>query len=182
MTQLLALVLAALAIAGSVWGYGEHKHTVGHTEGVTETTAIYETRLDAQKQEAAFALAQEQAKTLHFENELHDFKNKQELKDAEHQKKVAGMAEQLRRAAGPAGRLRDPNAQAGAGRGCSGDSPKAEAAAAPDRRADNPAETGGLFSAGATELLKRLTGEADEVNAAYASCRADALQLRMTLQ
>ena len=83
--------------------------------------------------------------------------------------------------AATAGRLRDPNAAAaGCRSGGAGASTTDPGLADPD--AADAAEAGGLFSAGATELLQRLTREADAINAAFASCRADALSVREVLR
>lgn len=127
------------------------------------------------KREAAATLASEIQKTRQVEQAFQAFKNTQELNDANHQKTVADMSRRLRDLAGPSGRLRDPHA-ARCGAGGSG-TPGAVAATPGDRAAD-PAEAGGLLSADLSGLLQRTWEEADAINNAYISCRADAYTVR----
>jgi hypothetical protein len=169
------LLLAAVAALGV--GYLAWADHIGNVRE-EKVVARYEKQIKAQKAQAILDLATETAKTQAAERGLAEFKNQREITDAKNRTTVAGLERRLRNAAGPAGRLRDPN-QAGCGSGSGG--AKDPAAASPVNRAADPAEAGGLFSAGATELLQRLTREADEINMAYSSCRADALSLRMTL-
>jgi hypothetical protein len=169
------LLLAAVAALGV--GYLAWADHIGNVRE-EKVVARYEKQIKLQKAQAILDLATETAKTQTAERGLVKFKNQREITDAKNRTTVAGLERRLRDAAGAAGRLRDPN-QAGCGSG-SGSTPD-PVAASPSDRAGNPAEAGGLFSAGATELLQRLTREADEINMAYSSCRADALSLRMTL-
>ena len=143
----------------------------GYDRAMAEATAATNTL----KAQAAATLASETAKTRHAEQALQAIKNTQELQDAAHQNTVADLSDRLRRLAGPAGRLRDPHA-AGCGGG-SGGAPGAAATTPGDRAAD-PAQTGGLLSVPLTELLGRIVREADTINVAYASCRADAYAVR----
>lgn len=166
---LIGALLAALVLGYFAWA----DHIGDKREAAV--TARYNAAIGAQKKEAAQKLADETAKVATAEKALNDFKNQQELKDATNQKTVAGLSARLLNATGPAGRLRDPDA-AGCGRG-GGGAQGADPASADDR-ANDPAQTGGLFSAGATQLLQRLTREADDINAAYISCRADAWSVR----
>lgn len=128
-----------------------------------------------QKTRARETLAAETAKVAATLRQLELALANQEKTDAKNQATIKSQADQLRAAAGPAGRLRDPNA-AGCGRG--GGGPAAQAAASAGDRAADGADAGGLFSAGATQLFQRLTLRADEINAAYTSCRADAFSVR----
>ena len=130
---------------------------------------------NAIKAQAAALLANATSNTRAAEQAMQDIKNTQELKDGTHQKTVADLSNRLRMLAGPSGRLRDPNA-VGCGGGSS--SPPSEAATAPGAGAADSAETGGLLSVPITELFSRIVREADDVNNAYASCRADAYTLR----
>lgn len=130
------------------------------------------------KREAAATLASEIQKTRQAEQALQAFKNTQELNDANHQKAVADMSRRLRDLAGPSGRLRDPHA-ARCGAGGSG-TPGAVAATPGDRAAD-PAEAGGLLSVPLSDLLSETLQESDDINNAYASCRADAYTVRELL-
>jgi hypothetical protein len=167
------LMLAALCLA-LMAGYFAWADHVGDVREAT-VNARWEKATRQLKAEAAGTLATETAKTQAAERGLADFKNQREIQDAKNRTTVAGLERRLRDAAGPAGRLRDPNA---AGCGPSGGGAQGEVAASPSGGATDVAQAGGLFSAGATELLQRLTREADEVNLAYASCRADALNTR----
>lgn len=170
--KLIAALLSIIALAGMILGYGHHQYT----QGVQHTADHYEVAIKAKNAEAATQLAAETAKTRAAEQALQDRKNTQEMTDANHQKTVADLSDRLRRAAGQSGRLRDPNAIAGcrpSGGGATG-----QAASTPGDRPADDAETGGLFSAGATELFQRLTREADDINDAYASCRADTYTVR----
>lgn len=143
----------------------------GYDRAMAEATAATNTL----KAQAAATLASETAKTRSAEQALQAIKNTQELQDAAHQNTVADLSDRLRRLAGPAGRLRDPHA-VGCGRG-SGGAPGAAATTPGDRAADTT-EAGGLLSAGLSGLLQRLQREADTINIAYASCRADAYAVR----
>lgn len=169
--KLIALLVAVIALCAAALGLVHY----GHSKGVAETTATYEAALSKQKLEASLKLTDETAKTRRAEIALQTFKNEQDLKDEKHQTIVAAMSTRMRGLAGPAGRLRDPN-QAGCGSG-SGSTPSADPTATADRP-DDGAEAGGLLSKQLSGLLQQLTQEADVVNVAYASCRADAFKVR----
>lgn len=169
--KLIALALAIAALGAAFFGYGHHQYT----KGVSITTAAYESALNKQKAEAAELLATETAKVRGAEQALQTIKNNQELQDADHQKTVANLSDRLRSLAGPTGRLRDPNAP-GCGLSSSGAPP--DTAAAPGDSADHPAQTGGLLSVQLSDLLIRVLREADDINDAYSSCRADAYAVR----
>ncbi|MDP3652026.1 MAG: hypothetical protein Q8R67_10120 [Rhodoferax sp.] len=127
------------------------------------------------KREAANTLAGEIQKTRKAEQALQAITNTQDLKDANHAKTVADLSDRLRRIAGPAGRLRDPHAT-GCGSGGSS-TPGADPGAPGDRPADG-AEASGLLSAELSGLLRGRLREADEINTAYISCRADVYTVR----
>lgn len=174
MTILNRLLLVA-ALLGGLYMLERNIEQRGFDRAEADHTAAIE-RLHA---DAAAQLADEVNKTRSAEQALNDAKNDQELKDATHTQTIAGLSDRLRRAAGPAGRLRDPNFQSGAapcGRG--GGGPQGEHAAAAGAGAADKPETGGLLSAELSGLLQRLNREADDINAAYASCRADAYTVR----
>lgn len=171
MTDILIKIAAILALLTLLW-FGEQAI---EGRGYDRARAEDNAELAKQKAQAAATLATETSKTRATEQALQTKTNQQETQDAVHQKTVAALSDRLHHAAGPAGRLRDPNA---AGCGAGGGSTPGAAASAPGDRADDSAEAGGLFSAGATELFQRLTREADDINDAYASCRADALSVR----
>lgn len=169
----LALLLAVLGVAYGPWA--------AHQQGIGEkrATMVYNLAIDQQKTAAGKLLDAETAKAATATKALNDFKVKQEQQDAKNQTTVTDLERSLHAAAGPAGRLRDPNAAVcgGGGDGAQG--------ADPARAGDSPADAakaGGLFSGPATALLQRLTLEADEINVAYASCRPDALALREVLR
>jgi hypothetical protein len=143
--------------------------------GFKKAEVIYKAKIEEQKTEARSLLSAETARVAKATKAMTDFKNFQETADAKNTAVVADLERRLRVNAGPAGRLRDPNAT---GCGGGGGSPKASNPAGPSNSAADSADAGGLFSVGATALLQRLTHEADEVNLAYISCRADALSVR----
>ncbi len=162
--KLLALALLVMAAAGAFFGYGHHQYV----KGTQVQQAIDQVATDKIKLAAAAELAAQVAKTAAAEQSLRDFTAKQELKDANNQKVIAGMADKLQRSQS-AGRLRDPNATPGCRLGGSGTTDKTTAASGAG--AGDGAQTGGLFSEPATRLFERLTREADDINAAYQSCR-----------
>lgn len=167
------LVICAVAIVA----YSYYQQQVGESRA----TAAYNTAIDRQKLDAGAALARETGKTRAAEQTLQAFKNQQEIRDAENKRVVGALADQLRAAAGAAGRLRDPNASsAGCGIGGSG-TPGADPARAGGGTAD-AASDAGLLSKQLTEFLLAQAADADQVNLAYVSCRADAMNLRETLK
>lgn len=171
--KIIAALAAIIALAAAVLGYGRQQYQLG----VTHTTDRYEAAIQRQKTDAANTLAAETEKIRLLERALQAATHQQETQDALNQKTVADLSDRLRRAAGLGLRLRDPNATpAGCWPGGSG-AQGAAAATAPDRAAD-AAEAGGLLSAQLTGLLQQLTREADDINAAYTSCRADAYAVR----
>ncbi|MBC7621237.1 MAG: hypothetical protein H7293_20010 [Candidatus Saccharibacteria bacterium] len=167
--------LLAIGLLGVLWlGYGawaEHQQGIGEQRATTR----YNKAIEKQKGEARVLLASETAKKEAAEKALRDFKDQQELKDATNKKTVDSLSTQLRAAAGPTGRLRDPNtAGCGRGSGATQGPNTAIAGSGPD----NPTETSGLFSKEATGLLQQLTSEADDINIAYIACRADGEAVR----
>lgn len=150
-------------------------------EAQTQKTAVQtmKTAIEKIKGDAALELAAETGKTLDLQTKLQDLKNTQEIRDAQNRKAVAALSDRLRAAGGPTLRLRDPFQIGGCGGG--GGSPAPQGASSAVGSGDNPAEAGGLLSAQLTGLLGRLTREADDINVAYISCRADAQSLRDTL-
>jgi hypothetical protein len=165
------LVICAVAIVG----YSYYQQRIGETRA----TAAYSQAIQEQKLEAGTALARETGKTRAAEQTLQAFKNQQEIDDGKNKRVVSALADQLRAAAGAAGRLRDPNAP-GCGVG-GGGAPGADPARAGGGAAD-AAQTGGLLSADLTELLLSQAKIADGINVAYTSCRLDALNLREVLK
>lgn len=170
-TGLYTRLAAALAVIVLLFGAWQYIDGRGYERARSECAAA----ITSQKNKAAALLASETAKTRAAEQALQTITHTQSLKDAENAQTLAALSDRLRHAAGPAGRMRDPAAT-----GCGGGSAGATAAtaAAPGDRAADDAEAGGLLSERLSGLLRELTSSADEINAAYASCRADAFAVR----
>lgn len=118
------------------------------------------------RNESFNALVDENAKVHEAESKLNALKNKQEISDAAAQKTTADLSGQLHGA-----RLRDQNAVSRCASNGGTPSPASVSA-------DHGSEAGGVLSTQLTGLLQKLTREADEVNLAYASCRADGESIR----
>ena len=168
----LTLGLAAAVIFGYL-SWEKHQQGIGYQEAKT----FYTGEMEKQKAADAETLRIETGKVRESEAALNTFKNEQELKDGKSKTKVAELERSLRLAARD-GRLRDPDAKACGER----DPAQSKDSTDPGNRLDDGSEAGGVFSKGATGLLLRLTKEADDVNAAYASCREDSLNLREVLK
>lgn len=174
MTEILAKIAAVVAALVLLFFGEQYIEGLGYDRAKAEDAA----QIEQNKRQAADKLAAETTRASNAENALQALKNAQDLKDAQHEKTVADLSDRLHRAAGPAGRLRDPNAAPDAGCRPGGGSPPGQAAATPAEGPKDPAQAGGLLSADLTGLLQRLQFEADEINTAYASCRADAYTVR----
>ena len=169
---LLAVALASLVLAYFAWA--------AHQQGIGEARAdaVWTVKVKIQKAEAVLLLDSERKKVAIGEQNLRNFKDKQEIQDGKNRTKVVGLERRLRAAAtanANAGRLRDPHAER-----CGPSSPTAPSPVAADP-VDSPrdvAEGAGALSKPLTELLFELTREADEINLAYQSCRADAMSIR----
>jgi hypothetical protein len=132
----------------------------------------------AQKLEARLLLEKLTAEVKQLQARLIDAQKAQEKKDANNQAVIDAQARRLADAAAAhGGQLRDPN---GCGRG--GASPEGQGGAAAGTGEEHRAEAGGLLSAQLSRLLGKLTREADNINAAYESCRADAVNVRQALE
>lgn len=169
--KLIAALGLVVVLGGGYAAWTSHERGIGDAR----TSVRYEKAIAQQGTDAAKQIAAEIAKTAAAEKTLQDFKNQQELIDAKNQTTVANLSSQLLARAGPAGQLRDPNAT-----GCRGGSGSAKSATAAgaDDRADDGAEAGGLLSKQLTQFLLAQAIDADEINNAYASCRADAQAVR----
>lgn len=170
-TRTIAALLAVIVLLVAAWRI----HIKADAAGYARAESIYTAAIQRQQIDAANTLAAEIEKTRSAEQALATAKNNQDVKDAKHQKTVADLSDRLRTLAGPAGRLRDPYAAAC---GQCGANPPADPASASQPGAADPADAGGLLSAQLSGLLRRLTAEADTINAAYISCRADAYTVR----
>lgn len=171
--RIIGALVAVIALAAAVLAYGHRQYT----KGVQHTATRYELAIKTQQAEAATLLADETEKTRLLERALQAAINQQELKDATNQKTVSDLSDRLRSLAGFGMRLRDPNATPA---GCwpSGGGAQGPAATAAGDRPADPVEAGGLLSVQLSDLLARLLREADDINVAYASCRADAYSVR----
>jgi hypothetical protein len=164
-------VAAVLVGLYALWAHVDQR-------GYARAQAVYEAEIDRLQTEAANQLAKETERVLLIEQALQQAKNNQDMTDAKHTQTTSALSARLRAAAGPAGRLRDPHATPCGGGGDRASSDPATATSA--GAADKP-EAGGLLSKQLADLLQRLTHEADTINAAYASCRADAYTVRGTI-
>ena len=145
--------------------------------GYDRAESIYTKKIAEQKAEATKLLGDEKDKVAGLEKAMLQSSLLQEIKDAKSAKTIAALRGQLAGLADADGRLRDPNAQEPRCGG-SGGSPQTQSASDPRSGPSNPAEATGLLSAELSGLLQRLTSEADELNNAYSSCRADTIQVR----
>lgn len=131
-----------------------------------------------QKIETGKLLANETAAVLRLERELQTALGNQEKTDATNKRKIDALGADLRkhsRVGGGSG-LRDPFAE----RGGSSCTPQSQTVSSAEGGAGNATPTSGLLSAELEGFLLSRFGEADAINAAYISCRADALNLRAT--
>lgn len=166
---LYALIVAALVLTNCA------SHTRLQRAQTAEAQAREETaRLRA---DHATALGAETAKVLAAERALNVAVQAQEKKDAAAKETIADLRAGLRansRAAGGAG-LRDPFAA-----GCR-DATAHPGAAGAGPGADDTGQIGRLVSVELEEFLLQQASEADDINAAYASCREDAMSVRQIL-
>ena len=172
MTDILIKIAVVVALLAALFFGEQYIEGRGYDRARAEDNAA----IEKVKREAADTLASETNKTRTAERALQDFKNTQELQDATHQKTVADLSSRLRTLAGAPGRLRDPHAL---GCGASGGGTTSEAPSAPGGRTADPAEAGGLLSKQLTEFLLGQAADADTINNAYTSCRADAFAVRV---
>jgi len=172
--KLLAYGVAVAALLALGLGYGDYQYG----KGVKATTATYEAALAKQKIEAATTLLALTEVARKAERALQVALHNQEIQDASNQKIVAKYQADLRRLAALPGGLRDPNA-ARCGRSSGGT--QGDSAASASAGTADPTQAGGVLSEQLSGLLLRLTAEADEINLAYASCRADTINLRTAL-
>lgn len=169
--KLAAYAAVAIGFVAIAW-FVVHKI---EQRGYNKAVFVYTAQIDGIKREAAAKLASETARVQATEQALQAAKQKQETKDYKNAKTIAGLSDKLRDLAWPTGRLYDPSAP-GCGAGC-GSAPS-QAAATADYSLRNPAQAGGLLSKNLSGLLQQLSREADDINAAYISCRADAYAVR----
>jgi hypothetical protein len=160
----LILVVVAAVLGGTVWGvihYGNTRYAAGQQDQVKAD----QLDTDKLKQQAAQEMADANAKTAALDAANKILVAHQEASDATNTATVNDLSSQL-----AAKRLRDPNANSGCRRSGSSQLPGAQAGTATSSA--DTAQAGGVLSEQLTELLKRLTREADAINDAYISCRA----------
>lgn len=165
------LVMAAL-VGAATWATKALE-----ARGEARATAKYEVALAKQREDAQKELDAEKAKTLRTESLLKEAKLTQEKKDVENAQVISKQKRDLAYLAGTAGRLFDPNYK---GAGCreGSEDPSRQVAGGARTGGEDGAEAGGLLSPELSQLLQQRAEEADNINAAYASCRADALKVR----
>jgi hypothetical protein len=170
-----AILLAIAALYGSLMHH-ERDSAVSEKNVIQASYEQLTAKVIHQKMEATALLKKLTAERDALQAQVNDMRKAQEKKDADNAKLIATQAARLRdlAAASPGGQLRDPNA----GRGCGRAGAESGPAAAAGSGAEHAAEAGGLLSKELSGLLIRLTGEADDINAAYESARADALMCR----
>jgi hypothetical protein len=174
-----AFLLAGAALYASLMHH-ERDSAVSEKNVIQASYEQLAAKVIHQKLEATALLQRLIAERDALQVRINELWKQQEKKDADNAKLIADQAARLRAllAAAPGGQLRDPNA-AGCGRGGAG--PEGHASAATGDRPADATQAGGLLSAQLSGLLIRLTGEADGINAAYESARADALMCRQAL-
>ena len=146
-------------------------------ERLQSAQALNKAHVDAlavQKRQASFVLAAETEKVRQLQAALKIAADTLEKAYATHKAKVADATAALELAR-KSGRLRDPNADRCGGGGGSAPGPAQPPAGGGE---GDKAEAGGLLSVQLSDLLSRVLREADDINVAYAACRADALSAR----
>jgi hypothetical protein len=165
-----------MAVIGLLWSAGitTGGYIKGHVDGVATATKTCNANIAKQKEEANKIIAFEAARVEATEKRLRESKDNQEIQDANNQKKITVLSGRVRALSDVVGRLRDPNAGRGPGSG----SPQGGTPTDASNSVYNRAEAAGLLSIQLSGLLREKSLEADEINAAYISCRADAFSVR----
>lgn len=178
-----ALVWAIALLLAMSWGgvmHHERDSAVQEADEAKGALTVVRGMIKEQKRQAAVLLAILTAEVKAAQSALDEFSRNQEKADANKRAIIADQARRLTAlAAGNGGKLRDPNATGCGGGGAGPQGPSAPGAVA---GAADVTQAPGLLSAQLSGLLLRLTGEADDINAAYESCRADALTVRKFLE
>ena len=157
-------MLYAAAIASAVAGYFAWQT---HERGVA--AAPYIAAIKKQNIEAAATLKRLTEQVQAKEKALQDFTNERNENDATNEGALSVLADKLH----AAGRLRDHNAT-----GCSGPASGTQVAASSGAGGKDDSSAGWLLSVEASDFLRGQARLADEINAAYISCRADAFKVR----
>lgn len=177
MSGLLFQGIAAAVVVGAVTAGYFSWRTVQRDIGAQAQYEVDRAAMEQIKADARVKLDEAAARRDAAEQALLAFKNKQEVTDAKNKATNAALATKLAAlSAADRGRLRDPNADAGCGSGGGNTAspPTPTASGSPD----DGTKTGGLLSVQLSDLLRERLREADEINIAYAACRADALHIR----
>ena len=155
-------ILASLGIV-----YFSYEHWAKTEQAIG--AAPYIAAIEKQKIEAAATLKVLTEQVRAKEKALSDFTNSRNENDATNEGAIAVLADKLH-----ASRLLyDPHAT-----GCSGAASSSQTTSGAQVGGSNATQAGGLVSEEFSGLLTRLTLEADTINAAYISCRADAYEVR----
>ena len=155
----LLIALTGLVLGVNHWVSGERD--VAFKAGAASIQKLW----DKDREQANQALIAANNQVVQKEHELQIALSKQEVKDANAKKTITQLATQL-----ASMQLRDPNAAHSV-------KPNNSSASTNDSRNDT-SETNGLLSEELTGLLQSLTRDADEINAAYASCQQNAFEVR----
>lgn len=165
----IAVIVGALSLlTAGYFAWAGHQQDIGQARA----TAVYEAQLAKQKDDAKILLAAETAKVKTAEKSLQDFSNQRAENDLVNEKTISVLAGRVH----ALGRLRDPGATVGRGGGGSGTQSAGSTSAGDSQAAGAQADR--FLSAELTGFLQRQASDADEVNAAYASCREDAFTVR----
>lgn len=175
-TKLIAIGLILAGLTASLWG----AYNAIDQGGFDRSEATWKKVTADQKIEAARVLAVEIKKVQVAEAALKDFKHTQEITDAKNKSTVADLGRRLTSLAGPAGRLRDPNAAPRCGD--SSGSPADQAGTGDGDSEGDSTDAGGLLSPELTGLLLTRNKEAEVINSAYISCRAQLFDDRERLK
>ena len=155
-------ILASLGIV-----YFSYEHWVKAEQAIG--AAPYIAAIEKQKIEAAATLKVLTEQVQAREKALDDFTNARNENDQVNESAISVLADKLH----AAGRLRDPRATGG-----SGPASGTQVAAGSGTGAEDATATSGLLSVEASDFLRGQAQLADEINAAYISCRADAYEVR----
>ena len=174
-TRLIGGFLLVLAIVFGYMAWHHHVYVQGEANGIAITDAKWQVQIDKQKAEAAKLLANETAKVAKAETDLKDFRQTQGETDATNERAISMLADRLH----AGGMLHDPWAKPGCGAGSG--NPTEAAAVAPSAGGEHPAETSGVLSEHLSQVLLDLASGADQINAAYTSCRAQLYEDRRVI-
>ncbi len=165
-----ALVWAALLVGAMVTSCVERTqrdHARAEAKTAKAELKTIKDAVQAQNVAAAKLLKEKTDEAKALETQLAAFRAAPEKTDAQNKATVADLGRKLR----AAGRLRDPG-------GASGGSAASQGAAPATDSAGHVAEGAGVLSEALTAMLLADYADSDAINLAYASARADALNLR----